>query len=515
MKTIALSTIAIFAISTTNAIAESVDLGDISVSASKIEQSTLEAPTNVSVVTSKDIEKSNNQRLGDALNAKVPGLYIRGGALGNSRPGATMSSSMRGQGGVLTKMAVLVDGMNMADAYSGQVNWSMVSMDDVERVEVVPGVGSSLYGSNAMGGVISITTKEPTKEEMSFNIGKGFGDSAGEYGSAIYRNKFQNGLGLVVGASQNNRDGYISEYVTKTPSGTPPSGAIVVDGEIPTTTTTGVPTYIVGDKGLNASKAQNFHAKLYYDLSTTSKIHAGFAYTDSKALSSSYNSYLIDSATGNPVPITATATNLSLNGLKTTIKEQDFASSLPMGNTALRYFAGYDGKIGDSKLSINVGKIDRDYWSSGIGSTATLTSGPGTLNTSPNSTTNASAQLSVPVGDNHYFIMGLTTEIGKLNQKKYATSNWTDINSKTAELDRIDAKNTTNSLFLQDQISVGDNLLLYVGGRYDSWTAGGTGIVTTGSVPGTFVYPDRSESAFSPKLAGVYMINDHLSIKVL
>ena len=512
MKRIKLSITAVLALYGSMATAEVVDLGDVTVSASKIEQSTLEAPVNVSVITAKDIEKNNNQRLGDALNVKVPGLYLRGGALGNARPGVTMLSSMRGQGGTLTKIAVLVDGMNMVDAYSGQVNWAMVSMEDVETIEVVPGVGSSLYGSNAMGGVINITTKEPTKEEMLFNFGVGFGDSAGEYASMLYRNKFNNGLGVVFGASQNNRDGYVSEYVTKTPTGTPAGGAIVVNGAIPTTTTAGVPTYIVGDKGDNASKAQNIHAKVYYDLSNTSKIHAGFAYSDNKSLATSYNSYLLD-ASGNPIAIGTTATSLSMDGKATTIKEQDFASSIPMGNTALRYFAGYDGKIWDSKLSLNFGKIDRDSWNASIGSTATLASGAGTLSTSPNSTTNASAQLSVPIGDSHYFIVGASTEIGELNQKKYAVSNWTDMNTKTAELDRIDAKSTTNSLFLQDQLALGDDLLLYIGGRYDSWTAGGTGVVTTGSVPGTFIYPDRSESAFSPKVAAVYMLNNRTSIK--
>ncbi|MDO9208548.1 MAG: TonB-dependent receptor [Sulfuricurvum sp.] len=512
MKRIKLSLAAVAVCSSAFA-GEAINLGDVTVSASKIEQSTLEAPANVTVITASDIEKSNSQRLGDALNVKVPGLYLRGGALGNARPGVTMLSSMRGQGGTLTKIAVLVDGMNMVDAYSGQVNWAMVSMEDVENIEVVPGVGSSLYGSNAMGGVISIKTKEPTKEEMSFNVGKGFGDSAGEYANALYRNKFDNGLGMVFGVSQNNRDGYISEYVTKTPSGTPAVGAVVVDGAIPTTTTTGVPTYIVGDKGLNASKARNIHAKLFYDLTADSKIHAGFAYSDNESLASPYNSYLTDAATGIPVPITTTATRLSLDGKATTIKEQDFAGSIPMGNTALRYFAGYDGKIGDSKLSLNVGKIDRDSWNASIGAAATLTSGAGTLSTSPNSTTNASAQLSSPIGDSQILIVGAATEIGSLHQKKYATSNWTDMDTKTAELDRIDAKSTTNSLFLQDQIAVGDDLLIYVGGRYDSWTAGGTGVVTTGSVPGTFVYPDRSESAFSPKLAGVYQVNNRFSVK--
>lgn len=513
MNGIKLSITAVIALYGSIATAEVVDLGDVTVSASKIEQSTLEAPVNVSVITASDIEKSNNQRLGDALNAKVPGLYLRGGALGNARPGVTMLSSMRGQGGTLTKVAVLVDGMNMVDAYSGQVNWAMVSMEDVESIEVVPGVGSSLYGSNAMGGVISITTKEPTKEEMAFTIGKGYEDSAGEYVSALYRNKFDNGLGVVFGFSQNNRDGYISEYVTKSPSGTPAPSAIKVVGDIPTTTTAGATTYIVGDKGLNGSKAQNIHAKLYYDISNTSKLHAGFAYSDNESLDGYYNSYLVNSSNGALLPLTTTATNLNLHGKKTTIKEQDFASSIPMGNTAFRYFAGYDGKIGDSKLSLNFGKIDRDSWNASIGAAATLAYGAGTLSTSPNTTTNASAQLSIPIGDIHYFIAGLATEIGELNQKKYATANWRDIDSKTAELDRIDAKSTTNSLFLQDQISFGDDFLLYVGGRYDAWEAGGTGVVTTGSVPGTFIYPDRSESAFSPKIAAVYMLNNRTSIK--
>lgn len=488
-------------------------LSDVVISATKIEQSTLEAPANVSVITASDIEKTNNQRLGDALNAKVPGLYLRGGALGNTRPGVTMLSSMRGQGGTLTKIGVLVDGMNMVDAYSGQVNWSMVSMDDVETIEVVPGVGSSLYGSNAMGGLIAITTRAPTKREFSYKAGIGSGDSGGKYAGVLYRDKFENGLGIVLSHSQQDRDGYLSEYVTKTPSGAPLPGAVVVNGAQQTTTVTGVPTYIVGDKGDNASTSKNSQIKLYFDLSPTSKIHAGYAYTDNKSLDSPYRSYLVDATTGSPVPITATTTNLSLNGLKTSIKETDFAGSVPMGNTTSRHFGGYDGKIGIGKLSVHLSKIDRDSWNASAGSMATLTSGAGTLNTSPNSTTNASIQYSWPIGNNHFIVAGYAMEIGALHQKKFSTSNWKDENSKIAELDRIDAKSTTHSLFAQDQIAVGERLTVYLGGRYDHWTAGGTGVVTTGSYPGTFSYPDRTESAFSPKLAGVYQLSDRLSVK--
>lgn len=489
-------------------------LGDVVVSASKIEQSSVEAPANVSVITSSQIEKTNSTRLGDVLNVKVPSLYLRGGALGNSRGNATGQITMRGQGTFLGKTAVVVDGLNMVDAYSGQINWSMVSMEDVERVEVVPGVGSSLYGSNAIGGVIAITTKAPTKKEMSFKAGVGFGDAKGKYASGLYRSKFESGLGVVFGLSQNERDGYIAEYVTKSPSGAPVVGAAVVNSAIPTTTATGTPTYIVGDKGRNGSTAKNVHTKLYFDLSPTSKINAGFAYSETNIVRSDFHSYLTNATTGNMVPVFTTATNLSLNGKATSIKESDFYSSYPSGNSALRYFAGYDGEVfGNSKLSLNVGKIDRDSWASSPGAAATLTSGAGSLTNSPNSTTNALAQLSFPIGERQFLITGVAAEVGNMNLKKYTTSNWADMNSKTGLLDKVDAKSVTHSLFVQDQVALGDALTVYLSGRYDSWKAGGTGQVITGSYPGAFVYADRADSAFNPKLAGVYQFSDRFSVK--
>lgn len=437
----ALSLIAVAVSQTAHGAGDENMMGEVVVSASKIAQSTLEAPANVSVITAGEIEKTNDQRLGDTLNAKVPGLYLRGGALGNARPGATMLSSMRGQGGTLTKLAVLVDGMNMVDAYSGQINWSMVSMDDVERVEVVPGVGSSLYGGNAMGGVINVTTKAPTKEEISFKAGLGSGDSAGKYATALYRNKFENGLGVVFGISQKDRDGYVAEYVTKTPSGTPAVGAVAVTGAMPTATTAGATTYIVGDKGLNGSTEKNVHAKLYFDISPTSRINAGFAYLDSKSQGTPLHNYLTNAATGAAIPLSTAATPIALNGLGSTIKEGDFYTSLPMGNTALRYFAGYDGEFANKvKINLNFGRIDRDSWNASAGSAATLSSGAGTLSSSPNSTTNATAQLSMPISSNQYLVAGVATEVGTLHQKKYSTANWTNMDSKSPNSTRSTPK---------------------------------------------------------------------------
>ncbi|MDH2918013.1 MAG: TonB-dependent receptor [Sideroxydans sp.] len=489
-------------------------LGDVVVSASKIAQSSIDAPANVAVITASKIEKTQSQRIGDVLTAKVPGLYLRGGAAGNGRPGVSSSSTMRGQGGFLNKIAVLVDGQNMVDAYSGNVNWAMVDMDAVERIEVVPGVGSALYGGNAMAGVIAITTKAPTKQEIMAKAGFGFGDAAGKYASTLYRDKFSNGMGLVIGAGQRDRDGYISEYVSKAPAGAPLPGAIPVVGAMPTTTAVGAPSYIVGDKGRNASTERGVHAKLYYDLTPAAKIHAGFAYNEGKSLDAPYSNYLRNARTGAAIPVNTAPTNIAINGKGAKLQASDFFGSVPMGNTTLRYFAGYESEVlGDAKLSINAGVIQRDNWNAAGGAAATFTSGAGTMSASPNSTSNVTAQLTLPASDSQVLIVGVANEIGTLHQKKYALSNWKNVNSKTAELDRIDARSSTNSIFLQDQIAVAEKLTIYAGGRYDAWKAGGKGVVTTGTYPGTFSYADRQDAAFSPKVSGVYAVTERFSLK--
>jgi iron complex outermembrane receptor protein len=73
-------------------------LSDVVVSASRIEQSTKEAPANVSVVNAQKLESGNSFVIGDALTAKTPSLYLRGGAVDGGRPGTTMQPSFRGMG---------------------------------------------------------------------------------------------------------------------------------------------------------------------------------------------------------------------------------------------------------------------------------------------------------------------------------------------------------------------------------------------------------------------------------
>ncbi len=492
-------------------------LGDVVVSASRIEQSTKEAPANVTVVNAKKLESGNNFVIGDALTAKVPSLYLRGGAVDGGRPGTTMQPSFRGMG--INRNLVLVDGQSLTDAYSGQINWSSISVNDVERIEVIPGVGSALYGSAAMGGVVSVITKAPTRREMTAKIAKGFSDGARTKLEAGYRDKFENGLGLVMNVAQDERDGYAADLVTlANPAGVPAAGAKVVTGLQPTTTTTGTPTNIIGDKGFNASRAVNANFKVYYDLGSVTKLHAGVAYTEDTFFARPYHIYLTDAATGLPLALPSSnlaSTNLSINGKKASLKESAFFGSNPGGRSLRRYFAGADTEIFENyKLKLKVGRVDQDSWSVGAASTTlnTLSSGAGTMLSSPNSKLDGSAELSFGLGGNQFIVTGVAHERGELNNKKYTLANWTDLNSKNGVSTSSSGVSATTSLYVQDQVGVGDKLTVYLGGRYDAWRSHGMALDFK-TPANNVISPERTASSFNPKLAAVYNFRDDLILK--
>lgn len=73
------------------------------------------------------------------------------------------------------RVLVLMDGLPVMTAGNNIFNWDTISLDTVERIEVVRGPASALYGSSAMGGVINIITRKPTEEGFKTTVGTKFG----------------------------------------------------------------------------------------------------------------------------------------------------------------------------------------------------------------------------------------------------------------------------------------------------------------------------------------------------
>jgi vitamin B12 transporter len=132
-------------------------LPDTVVSATRVETPVSQVASTVRVITAADIARNQHRSIADAL-AKLPGLNVvqQGG------PGKLTSVFTRGSNGNHT--LVLVDGIEINDPSTtdGRVDFAHIMLEDIDRIEVLYGSQGTLYGSDAIGAVINITTKKGT-----------------------------------------------------------------------------------------------------------------------------------------------------------------------------------------------------------------------------------------------------------------------------------------------------------------------------------------------------------------
>lgn len=149
----------IFAPFSPNAQEKEVTLEKVVVTATRDAQEIRKVPANVTVITREEIDRSNSQAIVDLLRDEA-GVVVRD----FYGTGKTTSVDIRGFGetGPLNTL-VLVDGRKVNEIDLSGVDWTQIPMDQVERIEIVRGPGSVLYGDNAVGGVINIITKKPEK----------------------------------------------------------------------------------------------------------------------------------------------------------------------------------------------------------------------------------------------------------------------------------------------------------------------------------------------------------------
>ena len=142
--------------------ADRVQTRDVVVTASRTEQEVKETPASVEVITREDIDRMGAETLAQALKLAI-GIDIRAnGMVGNQ-------SAIRGMN--TNQTLILVDGRRVrTENTSETANYyelQRVNMEDVERIEIVRGAVSSLYGADALGGVINIIKKRPANEQAA------------------------------------------------------------------------------------------------------------------------------------------------------------------------------------------------------------------------------------------------------------------------------------------------------------------------------------------------------------
>lgn len=180
------------------------ELDKVVVTATKTPTKLKDVPASVEVITREELEKRNVRMLSDALKL-LPGVYIRNakGMLGDSNSEVISMRGFIGKGYV----AFLVDGQPINNGYSGSVDFSNISVENIERIEVIKGSASVLYGSNAMGGVINIITKSKPEEAVTIHT------SIGEMGTrsgAVSVSGSAGSLDYFLNAQKTKIDGYVT-----------------------------------------------------------------------------------------------------------------------------------------------------------------------------------------------------------------------------------------------------------------------------------------------------------------
>ncbi|HYN54706.1 MAG TPA: TonB-dependent receptor [Methylotenera sp.] len=156
--------------------AETINLDDVVVTASRVAQSRESVIGDVTVISREEIESAGQSTLAELLSTQ-PGIEIES----NGGVGATSNIHIRGTNS--QSVVVLIDGMRVASATLGTTSFSQIIPEQIDHIEIVRGPASSLYGSDAIGGVIQIFTKQG-KGVPHLSASAGYGSNNTQQASA-------------------------------------------------------------------------------------------------------------------------------------------------------------------------------------------------------------------------------------------------------------------------------------------------------------------------------------------
>ncbi len=460
-------------------------LEEIVVTATRTETEASQAPASTSVVTQQYIQQREIMAPDEALNT-LPGVYdTRGKGLTD-----VMSSiNLRGMPGQ-ERTLVLLDGMPLNNGYTGNVQFGGMNPEDINRMEVVRGPFSSLYGGNAMGGVVNIITKMPEQEEVK--VEGTFGSDGYWRGYTSVGDKYDNKLSLFFSTGYQTTQGY-ANYFNEVSYPPPPgiTGGCPTRGSGNAGVPSGQPAYIVGDAGRNTWWDYGITAKAAYDVTPTSHLNFSYYRTTYAYDYAAPSSYLHNSAGANVWSYGDGYEQPLLGG--------------DGGMSTDTYKAGYEGEIGDTKVKTFLGMARQESnWFIAPGYGALPGGGPGNLYQYPNTSYFWDIQATRPLGERNILTAGGSYRYEWLDSTEWNIADWRDEYSKQSIANQVGGRDTIYALFVQDEIQILKPLKAYIGARED-WWRDFSGYANLTGVPGnTEYYPTRTTDYFSPKGALVY-----------
>lgn len=459
-------------------------LKGITVTANRQAESLKDVPASVQVITEKDIKLRNVQTAADAV------AMATGVSASNSVEGTV---NLRGYNS--KNILVLVDGQQMNTAWDGDVDWNMIPVENIRKIEVVSGGQSALYGGRAVGGVINIMTKSEKRDGVH-------GSAVVSYGShgtvkqayAVQGKKDKLSWGTFYESKQTNGWKSYNVYLSKRKA----AGL---------TTTTGAKLDSTADGGTIIGNRGN-----KYVLSESYGFNLGYAFNDDQKLTYKYTHSIYDWHYDGAESFTGKWEQSGKYSAKTFL-----------GDKGWRTYNMHSLTYNDQRNKVHAHFGYVDYTKDGSITPVNVDpnnnfDGSGTKKSYPSKSWDFELNKRWTLGT-HTILAGTSYGQDQFSQDVYGkVADWKNWNSTVLSkaVEKHSGKDKIWALYLQDKWEFSSKWTAYLGGRYDHYKKydGFTQTVQHDRVTGSTSYGSSSYSKFSPKLSLDYKWDDNTNLYV-
>lgn len=461
------------------------ELGEVVVTATRTLKDIQEVPSAVHVITAEDIQQKNVKSLRQVIS-QLPGMTMDKRAEGLDSDSITM----RGMG--TDNILVLVDGVPMNSTYNNNVNINDIPVSNVERIEVLRGAASSIYGGHAVAGVINITTKKRTGEGVHYGVQASYG-THNTWHRALSMESTKGAASIGFGWEQKKSDGYRGFYRAARKDKNAKKADYEAD--LPRLSDG---SYVYGGRGEKAWTHDGLHLSLNYRLDKKKDLTYKFSHTEYTYSYKNPFSFVKDKDG-----------NMVFSGY---VKNQTGdIISLPTGR-----FYGYEGGADKDRQSLTYQDNENQahvlffyskdnyngFSSASIPKKYTKVDweGEGDYSVHPEKVYGFDAEKAWTF-DDHTLLLGVNYKKEFMYQDRYGLAKWKDWSTKTFRY-AYDSGNMQNTaLYMQDEWKFGKDMTAYLGLRYDRFTKGAGHFVKMGKKGYDHKSQEQTYHELSPKVA--------------
>ena len=447
-------------------------------------------PASVSVVTAKDIEKHNYSSVAEALG-QLPGIYLE--PIGDG--GITL------RGFESNNILVMVDGQPVNSGWNGQVDWSLIPVHNIEKIEVVRGAASSLYGSRAVGGVINITTKKITKIGLHGEAVLSSGSNSTTkqvLNTRIKKDKWDFGVGY----EKRKTDGWRGYFI----EGYPESAYLTPNYKMDSLPKSAYGYYVIGGRGQKAFDRESYHFKVAYHFDedktlTYSFFHTNYTYEYKNPFS------FVKDKDGNEV-FYGSVTLPNRWGVN--FYPEDFFGYIGKKEWAVHNIA-YEDTKNQFHARFGITDIKKDGYADTYGEERPMTSqemsnwnGVGGYSFYPSKTKDFDMYKTWDIGQ-HKLLVGTAYRGESFDQTRYDLLHWRDTKHGKTPYEWHKGSDESWSGYLQDKWQATDKFAVHAGVRFDRYRKyNGYSAYDTGV---SRHYAEGTYTEWSPKFALEYAFN--------